>query len=81
MASSREVYEDWLPILEWEEDARAFDYPQFLESFLIVQKGNGTAGESVGGPRDIGYDEPLTKKVYTNLPDDMDTTATYDLGW
>ena len=62
MSTTRELYEDWKPLLEAEQDALVtVDEEQLLEAQMVEQTNRG-AGVSAGGPSDPGYKEPLFKK-------------------
>jgi hypothetical protein len=68
MATTQELYEDWKPLLEGQQDALVtVDIDAERESHLVEQT-NNSRGISAGGPRDAGYpagtpNDPLYKKI------------------
>lgn len=72
MASTRDVYENFKPLLEAQQDATAVDTKLIAERTFITQVANGSAGASAGGPSD-GATEPLIKKQRRFPEDDACT--------
>lgn len=66
MATERELYEDWKPLLEAQQDALVnVDVELELESGYVEQT-NRARGTSAGGPRDPGYSPPLQSKPHSD---------------
>lgn len=73
MATTRELYEDWKPLLEAQQDALVREDIELELQDLYVEQCNNSPGVSAGGPMDPGYQAfPLLKKHNPRVADLVD---------